>query len=383
MPTRGAVEIMQFDTVEEAIREFQAGRMIVLVDDEHGYSGDLIMAAETISSDAVNFMAMHGRGLICLSMTPERIDQLDLPLMVRNEPDYTGAAFTVSIEAARGVTTGISAADRATTILTAIDPQTSPDDLVRPGHIFPIRAEKKGILVRAGHTEGAVDLARLASLFPAGVICEILNEDGTMAQKSELFAFAHQFRLKMITLSDIIRYRLRREHHIRRVEQAALPTPYGSFQAITYESCVDGRQHVLLTVGSFTPEEPTLVRVHSQCVAGDVFGSSLCSCHSHLEASLKRIAHEGSGAILYLPPKARTIRLDPRREPAMRPPPSSFETAPQATGHELDLRDYGIGAQSLRDVGIGHVRLLTTNPDKVEMLEQYDLTVVEQVTPEF
>jgi 3,4-dihydroxy 2-butanone 4-phosphate synthase / GTP cyclohydrolase II len=372
---------MPFDTVEDAIEELRAGRKIVLVDDAHGYSGDLVMAAETVNADAINFMAMHGRGLICLSMTPERIDQLDLPLMVRNEPDYTGAAFTVSIEAAKGVTTGISAADRARTILTAIDPQSGPEDVVRPGHIFPIRAEKKGILVRAGQTEGSVDLVRLAGLFPAGVICEILNEDGTMAHKSELFAFARQFHLKMVTLSDIIRYRLRHEHHIRRVEETSLPTPYGSFRAITYESCVDGRQHVVLTVGTFTPEAPTLVRVHSHCVAGDVFGSQLCSCHAHLEASLKRIAQEGNGAILYLQPKARTIRLDPQREPPSRPP-ASFETAPEPTGHELDLRDYGLGAQILRDVAIGSVRLLTTNPDKVEMLEQYDLTIVEQVTPE-
>jgi len=354
--------------------------MIVLVDDAHGYSGDLVMAAEMVSSDAINFMAMHGRGLICLSMTPERIDQLDLPLMVRNEPEYTGAAFTVSIEAATGVTTGISASDRARTILTAIDPQANPDDLVRPGHIFPIRAEKKGILVRAGQTEGSVDLARLAGLFPAGVICEILNEDGTMAHKSELFAFARRFHLTMVTLRAIIRYRLRHEHHIRRIEEALLPTPYGSFRAITYESCVDGRQHVLLTVGAFAPDTPTLVRVHSQCVAGDVFGSDLCSCHAHLQGSFKRIAQERAGAILYMQPKARTIRLDPKWEPSPRPP-SSFEPAPSATGHELDLRDYGLGAQSLRDVGIGCVRLLTTNPDKVEMLEQYDLTVVDQVSP--
>jgi 3,4-dihydroxy 2-butanone 4-phosphate synthase / GTP cyclohydrolase II len=376
----GAIEIMPFDSVEDAIVEFQAGRMIVLVDDEHGYSGDLVMAAQTVSPDAINFMAMHGRGLICLPMTPERIDQLNLPLMVRDEPDYTGAAFTVSIEAAKGVTTGISAADRARTILTAIDPQASADDLVCPGHIFPIRAEKKGILVRTGHTEGSVDLARLAGLFPAGVICEILNEDGTMAHKSELLAFARQFQLKLITLSDIIRYRLRHEHHIRRVEEALLPTAYGHFRAINYESCVDGRQHVLLAVGSFTPETPTLVRVHSQCVAGDVFGSGLCSCHAHLEASLKQIAQEGSGAILYLQPRARTIRLDPKQEPPA-PLSSSFDPDPRKTGHELDLRDYGISAQILRNVGIGSVRLLTTNPDKVEMLEQYDLQVVEQVAP--
>jgi 3,4-dihydroxy 2-butanone 4-phosphate synthase / GTP cyclohydrolase II len=369
---------MQFDTVEDAIREFRSGRMIVLVDDDHGYSGDLVMAAETVSSEAINFMAMHGRGLICLSMTPERIDQLDLPLMVRNEPDYTGAAFTVSIEAATGVTTGISAADRAKTILTAIDPRTSPEDLVRPGHIFPIRAEPKGILVRAGHTEGSVDLARLAGLCPAGVICEILNEDGTMAHKSELLAFARQFDLRLVPLSAIIRYRLRHERHIRRIEEATLPTPYGSFRAITYESCVDGRQHVLLTVGTFTPDAPTLVRVHSRCVAGDVFGSGLCACHAHLEASLKRIVQEGNGAILYLQPKGCTIRLDPTREPPLRPP-ASFEAAPPAPGHELDVRDYGISSQSLRDVGIGTLRLLTSNPDKVEMLEQYDLTVVEQV----
>lgn len=372
---------MQFDPVEEAIRELRAGRMIVLVDDEHGDSGDLVMAAEMVSSETINFMAMHGRGLICLSLTPERIDQLDLPLMVRNEPDYTGAAFTVSIEAAKGVTTGISAADRAQTIRAAIDPQAGPDDVVRPGHIFPIRAEKKGILVRAGHTEGSVDLARLAGLSPAGVICEILNEDGTMAHKSELFAFAHQFHLKIVTLGAIIRYRLRHEHQVKRVEETALPTPYGSFRAITYESCVDGRQHALLTVGNFTPAEPPLVRVHSQCVTGDVFGSELCSCHTHLVAALRRIAREGNGAVLYLQPKARSIRLDPRREPPFRPP-APFEMAPHASGHALDIRDYGIGAQILRDVGIDTLRLLTTNSDKVDMLEQYDLTVVEQVFPE-
>jgi 3,4-dihydroxy 2-butanone 4-phosphate synthase/GTP cyclohydrolase II len=371
---------MQFDSVEDAIGEIKTGRMIVLVDDEHGYSGDLVMAAEMVSSDAINFMAMHGRGLICLSMTPEHINQLDLPLMVRNEPEYTGAAFTVSIEAATGVTTGISASDRARTILTAIDPQARPDDLVRPGHIFPIRAEKKGILVRAGQTEGSVDLARLAGLFPGGVICEILNEDGTMAHKSELFTFAHKFHLTMVTLSDIIRYRLRYEHHIRRIEEASLPTPYGSFRTITYESCIDGRQHALLTVGAFTPDTPTLVRVHNQCIVGDVFGAALCSCHAHLQGSLKRIAQAGNGAILYLQPKARTIRLDPKVELPLRPPPS-FNPAPSVSGHELDLRDYGIGAQSLRDVGIGSVRLLTTNPDKVDMLEQYGLTIVEQVSP--
>jgi 3,4-dihydroxy 2-butanone 4-phosphate synthase/GTP cyclohydrolase II len=377
---RGAIEIMQFDTVEDAILEFKAGRMIVLVDDAHDYSGDLVMAAETVTSDAINFMAMHGRGLICLSMTPERIDQLDLPLMVRNEPDYAGAAFTVSIEAAKGVTTGISAADRAKTILTAIDPQTGPDDLVRPGHIFPIRAEKKGILVRAGHTEGSVDLARLAGQSPAGVICEILNEDGTMAHKSELMAFARQFHLKMVPLSDVIRYRLRHERHIRRIEEAMLPTPYGSFRAITYESCVDGRQHVLLTVGTFTPDTPTLVRVHSQCVAGDVFGSGLCACRAHLEASLKRVAEAGHGAILYLQPVARTMPLDPNWEPPVGPP-TSFATSSRTADHELDLRDYGIGVQSLRDVGIETLRLLTTNPDKADMLERYDLTVIEQLAP--
>jgi 3,4-dihydroxy 2-butanone 4-phosphate synthase / GTP cyclohydrolase II len=217
-------------------------------------------------------------------------------------------------------------------------------------------------------------------LCPAGVICEILNEDGTMAHKSELFAFAHQFHLKMVTLSDVIRYRLRHERHIRRIEEATLPTPYGAFRAITYESCVDGRQHVLLTIGTFTPDVPPLVRVHNQCVTGDVFGSALCACHAHLEASLQHIARAENGAILYLSPKTRTIRLDPRREPPLQPP-GSFDAIPYTAGHEVDLRDYGIGAQSLRDVGIGTLRLLTTNPDKVEMLEQYDLTVVEQVPP--
>jgi 3,4-dihydroxy 2-butanone 4-phosphate synthase/GTP cyclohydrolase II len=372
---------MQFDTIEDAIGEIRAGRMIVLVDDLHGYSGDLAMAAEAVTPEAINFMAMYGRGLICLSLTPERIDQLDLPLMVRNEPDYTGAAFTVSIEAATGVTTGISAADRARTILTAIDPQSGPEDLAHPGHIFPIRAEKKGILARSGHTEGSVDLARLSGLFPAGVICEILNEDGTMAHKSELLAFARQFCLKIVTLSDITRFRLRHEQHIRRVEVSALPTPYGSFQALAYESCVDGRQHMLLTLGRFTPDQPVLVRIHTECIAGDVFASQLCPCHAHLQASLQRIAREGAGAVLYLQPKARRIRLNPKHDMPRRPS-SPFESPSQGSGHALDLSDYGIGTQILRDVGIGTVKLLTTNPDKVEMLERYDLIVAEQIAPE-
>jgi 3,4-dihydroxy 2-butanone 4-phosphate synthase/GTP cyclohydrolase II len=326
-------------------------------------------------------MAMHGRGLICLSLTPERIEALDLPLMVRHEPDYTGAAFTVSIEAARGVTTGISAADRALTIRSAIDPNSGPEDLVRPGHIFPIRAESKGILGRAGQTEGSVDLARLVGFFPAGVICEILNEDGTMADLRELFAFAQQFDLKIVALSDLIRYRLRTEHHIKRLEDASLPTPWGVFHALTFESCLDGRQHVLLTVGTFTPETAALVRVHTQCVAGDVFGSALCSCHAHLQQAFRCISHEGTGAILYLQPQARPIRLDPKREFPPREP-SPFDSRAAGNAHALDLRDYGIGAQILRHVGLGTLRLMTTNPEKVELLEQYGLAVVEQVLPE-
>jgi 3,4-dihydroxy 2-butanone 4-phosphate synthase/GTP cyclohydrolase II len=372
---------MRFHTVDEAIADIRAGRMIVLVDDERSYAGDLVMAAEKVTPDAINFMAMHGRGLICLSLTPERIDQLDLPLMVRHEPDYTGAAFTVSIEAARGVTTGISAADRAMTILTAIDPQSGPEDLVRPGHIFPIQAEKKGILARAGQTEGAVDLARLAGFSPAGVICEILNEDGTMAHMPELFTFAQQFELKIVALSDLIRYRLRTEHHIKRVEEATLPTPWGTFRAMTFESCLDGRQHVLLSIGSFTPDGPALVRVHTQCVAGDVFGSGLCSCHAHLRHALRRIGQESHGAILYLQPHRRPIRLNPKRERPQRDL-SPFGSKITANPHALDLRDYGIGAQILRDVGLGTLRLMTTNPEKVEMLEQYGLAVVEQILPE-
>ncbi len=372
---------MRFDTVETAIADILAGRMIVLVDDEREGEGDLVMAAEKVTPDAINFMAMHGRGLVCLSLTPERVDQLNLPLMVRNEPDYTGAAFTVSIEAAEGVTTGISAADRAKTILTAIDPNSRAEDLVKPGHIFPIRAEKKGVLIRAGQTEGSVDLAGIAGLTPAGVICEILNEDGTMAHVPELFAFARRFQLTIVALTDLIRYRLRTEHHIKRVEEASLPTPYGTFQAVTFESCLDGRHHVLLKMGIFTPEEPTLVRVHSQCVVGDVFGSALCACYSHLQSALRRVAQAGHGAILYLQRLPRTVRIDPEpRMPVHAAPP--FERAAMGTEHTLDLRDYGIGTQILRNGGIGSVRLITTDPDKVEMLEQYGLTVVERVAPD-
>jgi 3,4-dihydroxy 2-butanone 4-phosphate synthase/GTP cyclohydrolase II len=372
---------MRFHTIEEAIEDLRAGRMIVLVDDQRGYAGDLVMAAEKVTPEAINFMAMHGRGLICLSLTPERVDQLDLPLMVRHEPDYTGAAFTVSIEAARGVTTGISAADRATTIRTAIDPQSGPEDLVRPGHIFPIRAEKQGILGRAGQTEGSVDLARLAGFTPAGVICEILNEDGTMAHLPELYAFAQRFQLKIVTLSDLVRYRLRTEHHVKRVEEALLPTPYGTFRAMTFESCLDGRRHALLAVGSFSPDEPALVRLHTQCVAGDVFGSDLCPCHAHLHYALRRIQEEGRGALLYLQPKQQPIRLDPKRQAPPRDA-AGFDAREGGDAQALDLRDYGIGAQILRDVGIGTVRLLTANPEKAEMLEQYGLAVVEQLRPE-
>ena len=372
---------MRFDTMEEAIADIGAGRMIILVDDERGQEGDLVMAAEKASPEAINFMAMHGRGLICLSLTPERVDQLELPLMVRDQLDYTGAAFTVSIEARDGVTTGISAADRAKTILTAIDPTCGPEDLVRPGHIFPIRAEKEGVLVRAGQTEGSVDLARIASLIPAGVICEILNEDGTMAHLPELFAFADNFQLTIVALSDLVRYRLRTEHHIKRAEEAWMPTPYSTFRAITFESCIDGRQHAILMLGTFTPEEPALVRVHSQCTAGDVFASGLCTCHARLHSALRRVAQEGHGAVLYLQHRARTIRLDPQKQPPVRGVPH-FDPPITGTEHALDLRDYGIGAQILRNVGIGALRLITANPDKAEMLEQYGLIVVGLVPPD-
>jgi 3,4-dihydroxy 2-butanone 4-phosphate synthase/GTP cyclohydrolase II len=371
---------MRFDTIDEAIAEIRAGRMVILVDDEREQEGDLVMAAEKVSPEAINFMAMHGRGLICLSLTPERVAQLDLPLMVRGQPDYTGAAFTVSVEAAEGVTTGISAADRAKTILTAIDPGSGPEDLVRPGHIFPIRAEEQGVLVRAGQTEGSVDLAHLAGLAPAGVICEVLNEDGTMAHVPELFAAAQQFGLRIVALSDLIRYRLRTEHHIKPVEEASLSTPHGTFQAITYESCIDGRQHVLLAMGTFSPAQPALVRVHSQCVVGDVFGSALCRCHAHLEGGLRRVAQEGRGAVLYLQHRARTIRLNPYASELSRNARSRTGSQ-QGSTHPLDLRDYGVGVQILRHVGIRSVRLITTNPAKAEMLETYGLPVVEQVPP--
>lgn len=372
---------MRFDTMEEAIADIRAGKMIILVDDERGQEGDLVMAAEKVSPETINFMAMHGRGLVCLSLTPERVEQLSLPLMVRDQADYTGAAFTVSIEARDGVTTGISAADRAKTILTAIDPKSGPEDIVSPGHIFPIRAEKDGVLVRAGQTEGSVDLARLTGLIPAGVICEILNEDGTMAHIPELFPFARNFSLTIVSLSDLIRYRLRTEHHIKRVEETSMPTPDRLFRAMTFESCIDGRQHVVLMLGTFTPDKPTLVRVHGQCVAGDVFASGLCMCRAHLQSALKRVAQEGHGAILYLQRRARTIRLDPRKKlPAQGGPP--FEASSTGTEHALDLRDYGIGAQILRDVGIGTLQLITANPDKAEMLEQYGLTVAGLVAPD-
>jgi 3,4-dihydroxy 2-butanone 4-phosphate synthase/GTP cyclohydrolase II len=367
---------------EEAVEEIRRGRMVILVDDEDRENeGDLTMAAEKVTPEAINFMTKFGRGLLCLSMTPEKIQTLALPLMVTQNKSRFETAFTVSIEAKRGVTTGISAHDRAITILTAVDEDATSDDIVSPGHVFPLRARGGGVLVRAGQTEGSVDLARLAGLTPAGVICEVMHDDGTMARLPDLMEIAETHGIKICTIKDIIRYRMRTERLVRKSAETTLPTEFGGeFRLLVYENNVDNLKHVALVKGKIDPEEPVLVRVHSECLTGDVFGSRRCDCGSQLDRAMVMVAEAGSGVILYMQQEGRGIGLlNKIKAYALQDEGCDTVEANLRLGFKPDLRDYGIGAQILADLGVRKMRLMTNNPKKIVGLEGYGLEVVDQV----
>ena len=368
-----------FSTIDAAIEAFRDGRMIIVVDDEDRENeGDLTVAAEKVTPEIINFMAREGRGQICLSMTGERLDELELPLAVSDNTTQFGTAFCVPIDAKRHVTTGISAADRAATILTAVDPKTVPSDLVRPGHVSPLRARDGGVLVRAGQTEAAVDLARIAGLSPAGVICEIMNADGTMSRVPELAKFAKRHKLLMITIADLIQYRMRTEALVRRVASAALPTDHGVFRVTAFESGLDKETHVALVKGDIGDGENVLVRVHSRCLTGDVFHSARCDCGAQLDAAMTRIEQEGRGILLYLNQEGRGIGLANKiRAYELQEQGLDTVEANERLGFKPDQRDYGIGVQILKDLGVRSMRLLSNNPRKLVGLEGYGLSVAE------
>ncbi|WBL36477.1 bifunctional 3,4-dihydroxy-2-butanone-4-phosphate synthase/GTP cyclohydrolase II [Tepidiforma flava] len=369
-------------TVPEAVEEYRRGKFVIITDDEDRENeGDLCIAAQFVTPDHINFMAKYGRGLICCSLTEERCDELQLPLMVdpRSNTSGFGTPFTVSVEARTGVTTGISAADRARTVQVLIDPATRPEDLARPGHMFPLRARKGGVLVRAGQTEASVDLAKLAGLYPAAVICEIMKMDGEMARMPDLKRFARRHGLRIVTVNDIIRYRLRTERLVTRVAETRLPTPYGEMMILGYKAEGQPDEHVALVKGEIDPEKPTLVRVHDQCVTGDVFGSLRCDCGEQKEKALKMIAEEG-GVFLYMRQEGRGIGLHNKlRTYELQERGLDTVDANLALGFPADRRDYGIGMQILRDIGVSKMRLITNNPAKRAGLEAYGLEVVERV----